>query len=61
MTQKLVVIGAKLASGRLIEHLFETAPGVFDPTFFSTEGPDIGARQDQRRVQITQSPRVSGS
>ncbi|MFC3631524.1 nitrite reductase large subunit NirB [Paracoccus angustae] len=35
--KKLVVIGAGMASGRLLEQLFETAPGAFDVTLFNAE------------------------
>ena len=34
MAQKLVVIGAGMASGRVLEKLFEAAPGAFDVTLF---------------------------
>ncbi|MGR3491194.1 MAG: FAD-dependent oxidoreductase, partial [Shimia sp.] len=37
MTQRLVIIGAGMASGRLIEHLVEDAPGAFDITLFNAE------------------------
>ena len=37
MTTKLVVIGAGMASGRMLEHLTEAAPDAFDITLFSAE------------------------
>ncbi|TKA97744.1 NAD(P)/FAD-dependent oxidoreductase [Cereibacter changlensis] len=37
MTQNLVVIGAGMASGRLLEHLTEDAPGAFNITLFNAE------------------------
>jgi len=37
MTQNLVVIGAGMASGRLLEHLTEEAPGAFNITLFNAE------------------------
>ncbi len=37
MSQKLVVIGAGMASGRALEHLFRSAPGSWDVTLFNTE------------------------
>ncbi len=37
MKRKLVVIGAGMASGRLIEHLVAEAPGAFDITLFNAE------------------------
>jgi nitrite reductase (NADH) large subunit len=35
--ERLVVIGAGMASGRALEHLFEAAPGQFDITLFGAE------------------------
>jgi nitrite reductase (NADH) large subunit len=35
--QKLVVVGAGMASGRALEHLFEEAPGAFQVTLFGAE------------------------
>ena len=40
MTQKLVIIGAGMASGRVLEHLVEEAPGAFDITLFNAEPRD---------------------
>lgn len=37
MTQKLVVIGAGMASGRMLEHLFERDPEAYDVTLFNAE------------------------
>jgi nitrite reductase (NADH) large subunit len=37
MTQRLVVIGAGMASGRALEHLIEAEPGRFDITLFGAE------------------------
>ena len=35
--QRLIVIGAGMASGRMLEHLFEAAPGAFEVTLFGAE------------------------
>ncbi|MEQ9638282.1 MAG: nitrite reductase large subunit NirB [Devosia marina] len=35
--EKLVVVGAGMASGRALEHIFEEAPGRFDVTLFGAE------------------------
>jgi nitrite reductase (NADH) large subunit len=35
--ERLVVVGAGMASGRMLEHLFETAPGRFAVTLFGAE------------------------
>jgi len=37
MTERLVVIGAGMASGRMLEHLFEDAPDAYDVTLFGAE------------------------
>ena len=37
MTRKLVIIGAGMASGRMLEQLFATAPGACDVTLFNAE------------------------
>jgi len=37
MPEKLVVIGAGMASGRALDHLFEDAPGAFEVTLFGAE------------------------
>ena len=37
MARKLVVIGAGMASGRMLEHLFDMAPGQWDVTLFNAE------------------------
>ncbi|GLT11495.1 nitrite reductase large subunit [Sulfitobacter porphyrae] len=37
MTRNLIVIGAGMASGRMLEHLFETQPGVWNVTLFNAE------------------------
>jgi nitrite reductase (NADH) large subunit len=51
--QKLVVIGAGMASGRMLEHLFETAPGAWDVTLFNAE-----PRGNYNRIML--SPVLSG-
>ncbi|WP_442772495.1 nitrite reductase large subunit NirB [Paenirhodobacter enshiensis] len=51
--QKLVVIGAGMASGRMLEHLFEAAPGDFDVTLFNAE-----PRGNYNRIML--SPVLSG-
>ncbi|KGB83469.1 nitrite reductase [Rhodovulum sp. NI22] len=53
MTQKLVVIGAGMASGRAIEHLVETAPNAYEITLFGTE-----PRGNYNRIML--SPVLSG-
>ncbi|RWR27286.1 NAD(P)/FAD-dependent oxidoreductase [Sinirhodobacter populi] len=53
MTQKLVVIGAGMASGRALEYLTETAPGAFDITLFNGE-----PRGNYNRLML--SPVLSG-
>jgi nitrite reductase (NADH) large subunit len=37
MTQKLVIIGNGMAPGRMLEHLFEKAPGSYSVTIFNAE------------------------
>jgi nitrite reductase (NADH) large subunit len=37
MKERLVIVGSGMASGRLLEHLFETAPDAFDVTLFGAE------------------------
>ena len=51
--QKLVVIGAGMASGRVLEHLFDTAPEAFDVTRFNAE-----PRGNYNRIML--SPVLSG-
>jgi len=53
MTQKLVVIGAGMASGRVLEHLLETDPDAYDVTLFNAE-----ARGNYNRIML--SPVLSG-
>ncbi len=53
MKQKLVVIGAGMASGRALEHLFDSAPGLFDVTLFGAE-----PRGNYNRIML--SPVLSG-
>ncbi|MDP3896854.1 MAG: nitrite reductase large subunit NirB [Mesorhizobium sp.] len=53
MAQKLVVIGNGMAPGRMLEHLFETAPGRFDVTIFNAE-----PRVNYDRIML--SPVLSG-
>lgn len=53
MAQKLVIIGAGMASGRLIETLVENAPGAFDITLFNAE-----PRGNYNRIML--SPVLSG-
>ena len=53
MTQKLVVIGAGMASGRVLEHLTEAAPGAFDITLFNAE-----PRGNYNRIML--SPVLAG-
>ena len=51
--QKLVIIGAGMASGRVIEHLVENAPGAYDITLFNAE-----PRGNYNRIML--SPVLSG-
>jgi len=51
--QKLVVIGAGMASGRMLEHLFEAATGAWDVTLFNAE-----PRGNYNRIML--SPVLSG-
>ena len=53
MAQKLVVIGAGMASGRMLEHLFEEAPGAYEVTLFNAE-----PRGNYNRIML--SPVLSG-
>ena len=53
MRKKLVIIGAGMASGRVIEHLVGTAPDAFDITLFNAE-----ARGNYNRIML--SPVLSG-
>ena len=53
MTEKLVIIGNGMAPGRMLEHLFETAPGRFAVTIFNAE-----PRVNYDRIML--SPVLSG-
>jgi nitrite reductase (NADH) large subunit len=53
MTQKLVIIGAGMASGRVIEQLIEADPSAYDITLFNTE-----PRGNYNRIML--SPVLSG-
>jgi len=53
MTQKLIIIGAGMASGRVIEHLLEEAPGAFDITLINAE-----PRGNYNRIML--SPVLAG-
>ena len=53
MTQKLVVIGAGMASGRVLEHLTDAAPDAFDITLFNAE-----PRGNYNRIML--SPVLAG-
>lgn len=53
MPQKLVIIGAGMASGRVIETLVEDAPGAYDITLFNAE-----PRGNYNRIML--SPVLSG-
>ncbi|MFT3691421.1 nitrite reductase large subunit NirB [Paenirhodobacter sp.] len=53
MIQKLVVIGAGMASGRMLEHILDAAPGAFDITLFNGE-----PRGNYNRLML--SPVLSG-
>ena len=59
MTEKLVVIGAGMASGRALEHLFEADPDAYEVTLFNAEprgnynrlmlSPVLAGEKDLRR------------
>ncbi|MEM9147462.1 MAG: nitrite reductase large subunit NirB [Pseudomonadota bacterium] len=51
--EKLVVVGAGMASGRMLEHLFDAAPHAFDVTLFGAE-----PRGNYNRIML--SPVLSG-
>jgi len=51
--QKLVVVGAGMASGRMLEHLFETAAEAYDVTLFGAE-----PRGNYNRIML--SPVLAG-
>lgn len=53
MTQKLVVIGAGMASGRVLEHLTDIDPAAYDITLFNSE-----PRGNYNRIML--SPVLSG-
>ena len=53
MKKKLVVIGAGMASGRVLEHLFEAEPNAYDVTLFNAE-----PRGNYNRIML--SPVLSG-
>ncbi|MCA0272373.1 MAG: nitrite reductase large subunit NirB [Proteobacteria bacterium] len=53
MGERLVIIGAGMASGRMLEHLIEAAPGCYDITIFNGE-----PRGNYNRIML--SPVLSG-
>ena len=53
MTEKLIVIGAGMASGRVLEHLVEADPGRYDITIFGAE-----PRGNYNRIML--SPVLAG-
>lgn len=53
MAEKLVIIGNGMAPGRMLEHLFETAPDAYDVTIFNAE-----PRVNYDRIML--SPVLSG-
>ena len=53
MTEKLVIIGNGMAPGRMLEHLFECAPGRYEITIFNAE-----PRVNYDRIML--SPVLSG-
>ncbi|MCH2068014.1 MAG: nitrite reductase large subunit NirB [Shimia sp.] len=53
MTQKLIIIGAGMAAGRALEHLFEANPDAYDVTLFNAE-----PRGTYNRIML--SPVLSG-
>ena len=53
MTEKLVIVGNGMAPGRMLEHLFEAAPGRYEVTIFNAE-----PRVNYDRIML--SPVLSG-
>lgn len=53
MTEKLVIVGNGMAPGRMLEHLFEKAPGRYEVTIFNAE-----PRVNYDRIML--SPVLSG-
>ena len=53
MTEKLVIIGNGMAPGRMLDELFEKAPGAYDVTIFNAE-----PRVNYDRIML--SPVLSG-
>ncbi|WP_224701934.1 nitrite reductase large subunit NirB [Devosia aquimaris] len=53
MSEKLVIVGNGMAPGRMLEHLFEAAPGRFEVTIFNAE-----PRVNYNRLML--SPVLSG-
>lgn len=53
MTERLVIIGNGMASGRMLEHLFEAAPDAYDVTLFGAE-----PRGNYNRIML--SPVLAG-
>ncbi|MEM1075816.1 MAG: nitrite reductase large subunit NirB [Pseudomonadota bacterium] len=53
MTEKIIIIGAGMASGRVIEHLVDQAPGSYDITLFNAE-----PRGNYNRIML--SPVLAG-
>ena len=53
MTKKLVVIGNGMAPGRVLDHLFDKAPGAYQVTIFNAE-----PRVNYDRIML--SPVLSG-
>ena len=49
MSEKLVIVGNGMAPGRMLEHLFEKAPGRYEVTIFNAE-PRVDARILQTAV-----------
>ncbi len=53
MTEKLIIIGAGMASGRVLEHVLDAAPDAFDITLYNAE-----PRGNYNRIML--SPVLSG-
>src|SRR5690606_5292349 len=53
MSERLVIVGNGMAPGRMLEHLFEAAPGRFEVTIFNAE-----PRVNYNRLML--SPVLSG-
>ena len=59
--RKLVVIGAGMASGRALEHLFEADPDAYEVTLFNAEPRGNYNRSCSRRCSRARRPTTRSS